>query len=905
MLLVGLATGLYTVLFARFFFQADTVMGGDTQVLWSLNHLALHALKAHGVFLWWDPTAIGGWPAYVNLTIGWFNYLSPYSMALLGPFTLFAPLLDLSVNQVLVFQKTIYSFALNATAAWLLSREILRSRAARLFVMLGFALGPMPFQGFRDSVLWEGMAPTLFLFWALVRLTERRDAGSLMLAYIFAALCAASLSYATLQVAVWWFFGAVLLMLVFFPAMPAALPALHRDLWRRPMGAAFLPVAALAIVAGLVAVAMPALFHLGELLRVFGFGQVDWDTNAGGDFGRLMAHHQGWSVLLTWAPFSDLHQANLGLKDVLGNLSAAGVDQRYLGIATLPLLLVALFRGERLPWLCVFALTWFFCALFIPYTRENQAIVALMDSAEVLRNIRTIANTLPRDVPSLFLLIAAGLGIDALLRGRSSGVDGWLRVMLTVLMGLALAMLLASLFPRFAEVRHSLGHLGIFLGAASLLCLVLTLHVEAGIRKGLAVALLLLVACDLTISSSSYWQRGLVWFRNEGPHRIPDLEVLRPVESSLQTWAGAYGGVIHNGYLGPILGLRPWLVLESRPDRLDLLPNWNAEIRTMRRYPDAAIVRDVAEVPFDTIRTIDSADLPDAAMLLHQPAPATLAGGGPLPGDSVALRRFGPNDLVFDVNAEQAGYLLLRDNFDRFWTATVDGVDSPVLRANFTQKAVLLPAGASVVAFAYDPWPVRLGWWAYYLLLAATIALSLSRGGRNRAVGLRLGIAAAVTVSAYAATQGLAWIRADQGARTVAAAQDPVAIEDGTLHLRGGRALPVRPGSVGALERIHLDPHGMSTISGWVIDPATGAQADGVHLFVGDRYWTSLAPNRSRPDIARSGLAGFSGAARGMDSTMIGDVRAFASFPGGFARPIGGTPARQVDPPWAPTLPPE
>ena len=192
LLLVGLGTLLYTVLFARLYFRDDTVMGGDTQVLWSLNHLALYALKAYGSFLWWDPTALGGWPAYVNLSVGWFNYLGPWSLLWLGPFTLLAPLLDLSVNQVLVFQKTILCFVLNATGAWLLSREILRSRAARIFVMLGFALGAMPFQGFRDSVLWENMAPTLFLFWTLVRLVERRDLASLKLVYLFAALGAAS-----------------------------------------------------------------------------------------------------------------------------------------------------------------------------------------------------------------------------------------------------------------------------------------------------------------------------------------------------------------------------------------------------------------------------------------------------------------------------------------------------------------------------------------------------------------------------------------------------------------------------------------------------------------------------------------------------------------------------------------
>ncbi|MFC3229302.1 hypothetical protein ACFOGJ_18795 [Marinibaculum pumilum] len=900
LLLVGLGTLLYTILFARLYFRDDTVMGGDTQVLWSLNHLALYALKAYGTFLWWDPTALGGWPAYVNLSVGWFNYLGPWSLLWLGPFTLLAPLLDLSVNQVLVFQKTILCFVLNATGAWLLSREILRSRAARIFVMLGFALGAMPFQGFRDSVLWENMAPTLFLFWTLVRLVERRDLASLKLVYLFAALGAASLSYATLQVAIWWFFAAIFLIVLVHPSVLRTVGQLHVALWRQPGGRAFLAVAVLAVLAGLVALTAPVMFHLGELLRVLGIGPVDWDTDAGGNFGSLMAHHQGWSVLLTWAPFSDLYEAGLGLKNVLGDINRAGIDQRYLGIATLPLLLVALLRGERLRWLVVLLLTWFLCALFVAYTRENQAIVALMDHAAVFRNIRTIANTLPRDVPSLFLLIAAGLGVDALLRRRDMPGDGWLRVLLVLLAAAAAAALLASILPVFAAVRHSLGHIGIFLGALSLLALAMTFAAGHGARRTMAIGFLLLVACDLTLSSSHYWQRGLVWFRNAGPHSLPQIDVLRPIDSAGQNWPGAYAGVIHNAYVGPILGLRPWLVLESRPERQALLPNWNAEIRTMSRYPDASLQRDVAEMPFAAIRDIDAAELPAAGMLLHRPpspevAPVADAGDS----DSIVLRSFAPARFEFDVQTAAPAYLLLRDNDDRFWTARVNGEAVPILRADFTQKAILLPAGEARVTFDYDPWPVRLAWWVYYLLLASLLALLLARGGGHRRTGLCLAGAGAIVLAAYGATLLLAASRADQAVAAAQARLD-AGLSGTTLRLPGGREVPLRPGTVGALERVHLDANGLSTVAGWVVEPQTGMPADGVHLFVGDAYWTSVTPDLVRADIGGRVPSGFTLTGHGMDSSTIADVRAFASFPGGYAHAIGGAPVRHADPPWTP-----
>src|SRR5436190_19573794 len=68
-------TGLYSFYFTRQYLRGDIVMGGDTQLLWSLNYLALYSIREYGEFLWWDPTALNGWPAYVNLTAGWFNYL--------------------------------------------------------------------------------------------------------------------------------------------------------------------------------------------------------------------------------------------------------------------------------------------------------------------------------------------------------------------------------------------------------------------------------------------------------------------------------------------------------------------------------------------------------------------------------------------------------------------------------------------------------------------------------------------------------------------------------------------------------------------------------------------------------------------------------------------------------------
>ena len=45
-----------------------------------------------------------------------------------------------------------------------------------------------------------------------------------------------------------------------------------------------------------------------------------------------------------------------------------------------------------------------------------------------------------------------------------------------------------------------------------------------------------------------------------------------------------------------------------------------------------------------------------------------------------------------------------------------------VYPANFTFKALKLPAGKSSIAFEYDPYPIKWGWIAYYLCFIGFLA---------------------------------------------------------------------------------------------------------------------------------------------------------------------------------------
>lgn len=79
-----------------------------------------------------------------------------------------------------------------------------------------------------------------------------------------------------------------------------------------------------------------------------------------------------------------------------------------------------------------------------------------------------------------------------------------------------------------------------------------------------------------------------------------------------------------------------------------------------------------------------------------------------------------------------AGYLVARDAFEPRWRATVDGVPSPVERANFAFRAVRVPAGARRVVFEYDGTLAR-GAFAAQAACWALVGLALLLGWRRGA----------------------------------------------------------------------------------------------------------------------------------------------------------------------------
>ena len=64
------------------------------------------------------------------------------------------------------------------------------------------------------------------------------------------------------------------------------------------------------------------------------------------------------------------------------------------------------------------------------------------------------------------------------------------------------------------------------------------------------------------------------------------------------------------------------------------------------------------------------------------------------------------DNTVIDVEAqapEKGGFLVLNDVWQNWQSAAVDGVATPILRANLMFRAVALSPGAHRVRFRFDP----------------------------------------------------------------------------------------------------------------------------------------------------------------------------------------------------------
>ena len=216
-----------------------------------------------------------------------------------------------------------------------------------------------------------------------------------------------------------------------------------------------------------------------------------------------------------WFPFDDAYR--FALRDEpWQDLFIPRIDMRYIGIVTLPLLISAMAFGRRTGLMTPLVATYFLCTFVLPYTYWLEPFQYLFDHVPMLRNIRAMANTMPRDIPAVLAALLAGMGLDAFLAERraSPAISAFVPICALVI---TLCAGILALVPVFLPMRHSLAHIAAYLGLSSLILLALLRSKQPINRTRLAGLLLIITFADLAVSSSHYWQR-VAWTLPKQPH---------------------------------------------------------------------------------------------------------------------------------------------------------------------------------------------------------------------------------------------------------------------------------------------------------------------------------------------------------------------------------------------------
>jgi hypothetical protein len=103
---------------------------------------------------------------------------------------------------------------------------------------------------------------------------------------------------------------------------------------------------------------------------------------------------------------------------------------------------------------------------------------------------------------------------------------------------------------------------------------------------------------------------------------------------------------------------------------------------------------------------------PNQIVLLHDPpagTPSVVAAPAPPTVATATIRKETSRTIRLDVQSPQGGYLVLADTYYPGWRATVDGVPTPVIRANITSRAVAVTPGTHVVELHFEAAAFFLG----------------------------------------------------------------------------------------------------------------------------------------------------------------------------------------------------
>jgi hypothetical protein len=221
-----------------------------------------------------------------------------------------------------------------------------------------------------------------------------------------------------------------------------------------------------------------------------------------------------------------------------------------------------------------------------------------------------------------------------------------------------------------------------------------------------------------------YWNDGVL------PHHLPFLYDVREL----------------SGFANPVVVERQELLVPRVQRTPALLRHFNVKWYRSRRNPGAGFraagpaTWEVLD-PVPIVRVYPGAQsvLSDRMLdMLQAPgelktalvevsdtqAPMFLGEGEPVDGRLVSYAR---NRIEVEVNAPYHGIAVLAENDYPHWKATIDGAETRIFRANYLNRAVVVPPGPHRIVFLYQPPAMTALTIFFFLGLAAAVLVVVKR----------------------------------------------------------------------------------------------------------------------------------------------------------------------------------
>jgi hypothetical protein len=119
------------------------------------------------------------------------------------------------------------------------------------------------------------------------------------------------------------------------------------------------------------------------------------------------------------------------------------------------------------------------------------------------------------------------------------------------------------------------------------------------------------------------------------------------------------------------------------------------------------------------VEGIDPAEIPSGMAVDADPSTSSNSENLKSAG-TVTVQQYFPDESILNVTADRDALLVFSDTYFPGWRAWIDGEEVRIYRTDGVVKGVLVPSGAHVVRFLYDPVSLKIGWF----LLAAGLVLT-------------------------------------------------------------------------------------------------------------------------------------------------------------------------------------